>query len=86
MTHNVNVGSLKIGNNLPFTLIAGPCVLESRGHALEMAQALVELTNKLGIGLIYKTSFDKANRLSLQGVRGLGRAGKRRQVNRESSA
>lgn len=72
MTHIVNVGSLKIGNDLPFTLIAGPCVLESRDHALEMAGTLVELTNKLGIGLIYKTSFDKANRTSLQGVRGLG--------------
>lgn len=72
MTHSVNVGSLKIANTLPFTLIAGPCVLESRGHALEMAHALTELTNKLGIGLIYKTSFDKANRTSGQGVRGLG--------------
>lgn len=74
MSHNVTVGSLKISNALPFTLIAGPCVLESRGHALEMAQALVELTKKLGIGLIYKTSFDKANRTSVQGVRGLGLA------------
>ena len=72
MTHIVNVGSLKIGNTLPFTLIAGPCVLESREHAHEMAGALVELTNKLGIGLIYKTSFDKANRTSLHGVRGVG--------------
>ncbi|MBA3813396.1 MAG: 3-deoxy-8-phosphooctulonate synthase [Alphaproteobacteria bacterium] len=72
MAHTVNIGALKVGNTLPFTLIAGPCVLESRQHALEMAQALVELTNKLGIGLIYKTSFDKANRTSLQGVRGLG--------------
>ncbi|HUX78466.1 MAG TPA: 3-deoxy-8-phosphooctulonate synthase [Alphaproteobacteria bacterium] len=72
MTHRVRIGSLEIGNDLPFTLIAGPCVLESREHALEMSHALVELTNKLGIGLIYKTSFDKANRTSLQGVRGLG--------------
>ena len=72
MMHRVKVGSLEVGNDLPFTLIAGPCVLESRQHALEMSQALVELTNKLGIGLIYKTSFDKANRTSLQGVRGLG--------------
>jgi 2-dehydro-3-deoxyphosphooctonate aldolase (KDO 8-P synthase) len=70
--YTINVGSVKIGNTLPFTLIAGPCVLESRKHALEMAQALVELTHNLGIGLIYKTSFDKANRTSLQGVRGLG--------------
>jgi 2-dehydro-3-deoxyphosphooctonate aldolase (KDO 8-P synthase) len=70
--HTVNVSSLKISNTLPFTLIAGPCVLESRGHAYEMAHALVELTTKLGLGFIYKTSFDKANRTSLQGVRGLG--------------
>ncbi len=72
MTHRVKIGSLEIGNDLPFTLIAGPCVLESREHALEMSHALVELTNKLKIGFIYKTSFDKANRTSLQGVRGIG--------------
>jgi 2-dehydro-3-deoxyphosphooctonate aldolase (KDO 8-P synthase) len=72
MAHCIKVCSLEIGNTLPFTLIAGPCVLESRHHGLEMSQALVELTNKLGIGLIYKTSFDKANRTSLQGTRGLG--------------
>jgi 2-dehydro-3-deoxyphosphooctonate aldolase (KDO 8-P synthase) len=53
-------------------LIAGPCALESRAHALEMSQALKEITAKLGIGLIYKTSFDKANRTSLGGERGLG--------------
>lgn len=72
MTHHVKIGSLKIGNDLPFTLIAGPCALESREHALEMSHALVELTSKLGIRLIYKTSFDKANRMSLQSKRGLG--------------
>lgn len=72
MSHTISIGSLKISNTLPFTLIAGPCVLESRQHGLEMAQALAELTHKLGIGLIYKTSFDKANRTSLQGERGLG--------------
>ena len=72
MTHRIKIGSLEIGNDLPFTLIAGPCVLESREHALEMSHALVELTNKLEIGLIYKTSFDKANRTSVQGVRGIG--------------
>ena len=72
MTHHVTVNDLKIGNDLPFTLIAGPCVLESRQHALEMSHALVELTRKLGIPFIYKTSFDKANRTSLQGKRGLG--------------
>lgn len=72
MIHHVKIGSITLGNDLPFTLIAGPCVLESRQHALEMSQALVELTDKLGIGLIYKTSFDKANRTSLHGVRGVG--------------
>lgn len=72
MTHNVTIGPLNVSNTLPFTLIAGPCVLESREHAFEMSHALVELTNKLGIGLIYKTSFDKANRTSIQGARGLG--------------
>jgi len=70
--HPIKVGSLTIGNDLPFTLIAGPCVLESRAHAFEMSHALVELTNKLGIGLIYKTSFDKANRTSVRGSRGMG--------------
>lgn len=70
--HHVSVNSLKIGNDLPFTLIAGPCVMESRQHALEMSQALVELTSSLGIGFIYKTSFDKANRTSIQGIRGVG--------------
>ncbi len=72
MTHRVKIGSLEIGNDLPLTLIAGPCVLESREHGLEMSHALVELTHKLGMGLIYKTSFDKANRTSLHGARGLG--------------
>ena len=68
----VCVGDLEIANDRPFTLIAGPCALESREHALEMSQALVELTSDLGIGLIYKTSFDKANRTSLAGGRGIG--------------
>ena len=58
----LHVGNLHIANDLPLTLIAGPCALESRAHAQEMCQALVELTGRLGIGLIYKTSFDKANR------------------------
>ncbi len=57
---------------MPLTLIAGPCVLESRAHAFEMATALKELTQRLGIGLIYKTSFDKANRTSGKSVRGMG--------------
>ncbi len=69
---HVSIGSLTLGNDRPLALIAGPCVLESRAHALEMSHALVEMTGKLGIGLIYKTSFDKANRTSLSSVRGLG--------------
>jgi 2-dehydro-3-deoxyphosphooctonate aldolase (KDO 8-P synthase) len=68
----VTIGSLTIGNDRPLALIAGPCALESRAHALEMSHALVELTQKLGIGLIYKTSFDKANRTSLNSARGMG--------------
>jgi 2-dehydro-3-deoxyphosphooctonate aldolase (KDO 8-P synthase) len=68
----VTVGNIAVGNDKPLALIAGPCALESRAHALEMSHALVELTGRLGIGLIYKTSFDKANRTSLDGARGLG--------------
>jgi len=68
----LSVGSLKIGNDLPLTLIAGPCVMESQDHALMMAGRLTEMCQKLGIGLIYKTSFDKANRTSIKGDRGLG--------------
>jgi 2-dehydro-3-deoxyphosphooctonate aldolase (KDO 8-P synthase) len=68
----VHIGNIPIANNKPLALIAGPCALESRAHALEMSHALVELTGKLGIGLIYKTSFDKANRTSLEGARGMG--------------
>ncbi|MBY0511103.1 MAG: 3-deoxy-8-phosphooctulonate synthase [Rhodospirillaceae bacterium] len=71
-THHVKVGSLTIGNDLPLTLIAGPCQMESRAHALETASALKEIAAKAGIGLIYKTSFDKANRTSVSGKRGLG--------------
>jgi 2-dehydro-3-deoxyphosphooctonate aldolase (KDO 8-P synthase) len=68
----VAVGEVRFGNALPLGLIAGPCALESRAHALEMASALQEIAQKLGIGLIYKTSFDKANRTSSRGARGLG--------------
>ncbi len=71
---HVTVGSLTIGNDLPLTLIAGPCVLESRDHALECAGALAEIAARLGIGLIYKTSFDKANRTSMASARGIGMA------------
>jgi 2-dehydro-3-deoxyphosphooctonate aldolase (KDO 8-P synthase) len=69
---HVHVGQVTFGNDKPLSLIAGPCQLESRAHAHEMCQALTELTGKLGIGLVYKTSFDKANRTSLKGQRGLG--------------
>ncbi|WP_413993516.1 3-deoxy-8-phosphooctulonate synthase [Labrys okinawensis] len=68
----VSVGNLRIGNDLPFTLIAGPCQMESRDHAMEMAAGIKEITDRLGIGLIYKTSFDKANRTSAKGARGVG--------------
>jgi 2-dehydro-3-deoxyphosphooctonate aldolase (KDO 8-P synthase) len=71
---HVTIGNLIVGNDCPLTLIAGPCALESRAHAQEMAHALTELTGRLGIGLIYKTSFDKANRTSLTGARGIGMA------------
>ncbi len=71
-TRHVKIGDLTLGNDRPLTIIAGPCVLESRAHALEMSQALAEIAAKLGIGLIYKTSFDKANRTSLGSERGLG--------------
>jgi 2-dehydro-3-deoxyphosphooctonate aldolase (KDO 8-P synthase) len=69
---HVTIGNIPVGNDLPLALIAGPCALEGRSHALEMSHALVELTDRLGIGLIYKTSFDKANRTSLKGNRGIG--------------
>jgi 2-dehydro-3-deoxyphosphooctonate aldolase (KDO 8-P synthase) len=68
----VEIGALKIGNALPLTLIAGPCQLESRDHAFMMAGKLKEIATRLKIGLVYKTSFDKANRTSLSGKRGLG--------------
>ena len=69
---HLSIGTLSVGNDLPLTLIAGPCALESRTHAMEMSEALVEMTGRLGVGLIYKTSFDKANRTSLRNSRGLG--------------
>jgi 2-dehydro-3-deoxyphosphooctonate aldolase (KDO 8-P synthase) len=69
---HVKIHNIEIGNDMPFALIAGPCQLESRAHAQEMCSALTELTKSLGIGLIYKTSFDKANRTSANAARGLG--------------
>src|SRR6201987_4345986 len=68
----VTVGNVKFGNDLPISIITGPCQLESRAHALEVASALKEIGARLKIGLVYKTSFDKANRTSAAGVRGLG--------------
>ena len=68
----VKCGKLNISNANPFTLIAGPCQLESEKHALDVAGQLKKITEKLDIGLIYKTSFDKANRTSLKGKRGVG--------------
>jgi 2-dehydro-3-deoxyphosphooctonate aldolase (KDO 8-P synthase) len=69
---SVTVGNVVFGNTAPLSLIAGPCQLESRQHAFDMAGALKELTEKLGLGLVYKTSYDKANRTSLGGTRGAG--------------
>jgi 2-dehydro-3-deoxyphosphooctonate aldolase (KDO 8-P synthase) len=68
----VTVGKVRFGNALPLALIAGPCALESREHAFEMAGALKEIAARRGIGLVYKTSFDKANRTSAKSARGLG--------------
>jgi 2-dehydro-3-deoxyphosphooctonate aldolase (KDO 8-P synthase) len=68
----VAVGGARFGNSLPLALIAGPCALESRSHALEMASALKEIARKAGIGFVYKTSFDKANRTSAKSNRGIG--------------
>jgi len=70
----VRVGSVAIGNALKLAIIAGPCALESRAHALEMASALKEIAAKAGVGLVYKTSFDKANRTSANAGRGMGLA------------
>ena len=68
----VTIGSVRFGNALPLALIAGPCALESRAHALETAAALKEIATRVGIGLVYKTSFDKANRTSAASARGIG--------------
>ncbi|QCI68602.1 3-deoxy-8-phosphooctulonate synthase [Phreatobacter stygius] len=68
----VTVGSVRFGNRLPLALIAGPCAMESRAHALEVAAALKEIAARVGIGLVYKSSFDKANRTSGKSSRGIG--------------
>ena len=69
---HVRIGEITIGNDLPLVFIVGPNTLESRTHALEMSAALAEIAHRLGISLIYKTSFDKANRTSVSGARGVG--------------
>ncbi len=73
-TDAVMVGNVAIGNERPLTLIAGPCAMESREHALETCAALQEIAREAGVGLVYKTSFDKANRTSSASPRGLGMA------------
>lgn len=68
----VKIGNFEIGNKLPLALLAGPCQIESRQHAIDMAGWLVEITKKLGINYVFKASFDKANRSSLNSPRGVG--------------
>src|SRR5689334_17992884 len=68
----VTIGQVRFGNAMPISIIAGPCQLESRAHALEVASALKEIATRLKIGLVYKTSFDKANRTSASAARGIG--------------
>ena len=70
--HKVKCANFEIANNKPFTLIAGPCQLENEVHAIKISTELKKITSNLGINLIYKTSFDKANRTSLKGKRGIG--------------
>ena len=72
MTKTVTVKNIEIGQHLPFTLIAGPCALETRDHALMMSERLKEITTRLNMSFIYKTSFDKANRTSIHSKRGVG--------------
>ncbi|MEK6734285.1 MAG: 3-deoxy-8-phosphooctulonate synthase [Pseudomonadota bacterium] len=74
MVTHIKVDDVKIGNDLPLVLIAGPCQIESREHALEMAEALSYIAKEMGVGFIYKSSFDKANRTSISGKRGIGLA------------
>lgn len=72
MPKHIKVQNITFGNDLPFVLIAGPCQIESRDHALEMAEALSYIANELKVGFVYKSSFDKANRTSIDGKRGIG--------------
>ena len=71
-SHHIKIGDTEVGNDLPLTIIAGPCQMENRDHALDMAGALAEISKDLDIDIIYKTSFDKANRTSMDSPRGLG--------------
>jgi 2-dehydro-3-deoxyphosphooctonate aldolase (KDO 8-P synthase) len=71
---HIKAGNVTFGNDLPFVLIAGPCQMESREHAMEMAEALSYMAKEMGIGFVYKSSFDKANRTSIRGKRGIGMA------------
>lgn len=75
INRTVTAGSVSFSQELPLALIAGPCQMESRAHALEMATALKEMSDNLGIGVVFKASYDKANRTSLGGVRGIGLEG-----------
>ena len=70
--HKVKCSNFEIANDKPFTLIAGPCQLENESHAIKISSQLKRITQDLGINFIYKTSFDKANRTSLKGKRGIG--------------
>lgn len=72
---SVTIGTVTFANDAPISVFAGPCQMESRAHALEMAAALKEICARLGLGLVYKTSFDKANRTSISGKRGMGLEG-----------
>jgi 2-dehydro-3-deoxyphosphooctonate aldolase (KDO 8-P synthase) len=74
MQRVIRLGAMEIGNNLPFVLIAGPCQIESRGHALEIADSLHALSRQTGVPIIYKSSYDKANRTSASAARGIGMA------------
>jgi len=71
---HVRIGPITLGNDLPLVFLCGPCQIESRAHALEVASALAEMARAAGVGLIYKSSFDKANRTSLHSARGVGMA------------
>lgn len=74
LARSVTVGAIEFANDRPFVLIAGPCQIESEAHALEVASALAEMTEQAGVPLVYKSSFDKANRTSVSGARGVGLA------------